>query len=123
MRLLYTHPFEAGRGSVSRLPAGKVPDDPIACLNEKISRFVYLRRITHRLQHLREKPFARIFSAICADELLTSCRPNFVYCVRFRLRRVMFPELHPGMRILAIPFVEAKRGAIALHRQHGARSE
>src|SRR5262245_1545383 len=66
LRRIHAHRLEPGGGHAAPLLSTQLPDDPIARFEKTLGGVINLGRLVHRLQQLREKPFARIPSAIRA---------------------------------------------------------
>ena len=113
----------AGGGEVARLAAGELPDDPVGCLDQPVGRRVDLGILVQDLPRLGHEPLGADFAAVAVQERVPALAGDLVELVGLGLGRVMLPQLHPGVRPVAILGQEAERRAVRHRRQHRAGGE
>ena len=114
----------AGRAAVARLDAGELPDDPVGRLDQPVGRARRCRapRRGSGGSWRRTTP-----TRSCRRSAAATARParaaTRVDPVRLRLRGVVLPELHPGVRLASELGEDAERRAVGGRRQHRAGGE
>ena len=113
----------AGRADVAGLGAAELPDDPVGRLDEALGPVVDLGVLLQHLQTLGVLPLGGDLAAVPADPRLGPLVGQRVDPVGVRLRRVVLPQLDPGVRPVAQLGILAERGAVGGRRQHRAGGE
>ena len=113
----------AGGGEVARLAAGELPDDPVRRLDQPVGRGVNLRILVQDLPRLGHKPLGADLAAVAVQERVPALAGDLVELVGLGLGGVMLPQLHPGVRPVAVLGQEAERRAVRFGRQHRAGGE
>ena len=109
----------AGRAVVARLDPGQLPDDPVGRLDQTVGGAVELGRLAQDLERLREEPLGRDLAAVAIEPRFAELAGDPVDVVGLGLRRVMLPQLHPGVRVSPV----RRRGSTAAcHRPSSGAS-
>ena len=91
-------PLVAGRAGVADVVAAELPDDPVGGLHPVVHRGVGFRVFLEQLQAFGEFPFGGDQPAIAREPGLAPFGGQRVDPVRLRLRGVVAPQLHVGVR-------------------------
>src|SRR5436309_15616319 len=91
----------AGGRPLAALDPGQVPHDPVGGLDEPARRVVDLAVLEPQLDQLWEIPLGGDPTPVAPDEALLPLQANIGQAVGYGLRRVVLPELGPGMRMRA----------------------
>ncbi len=97
--------------------------EPVAGLDERRGGGEHLRVLLENLQGLGEQPLGRRPAAVVGQERFAARGRDRVDPVRLRLRRVVLPELDPGVRPRRPRGLERKRAPAGVHGKDRAGRE
>ncbi len=113
----------AGGAGVADVVAAELPDDPVGGLHPVVHGGVGFRVLLEELQSLGEFPFGGDEPAIAREPAFAAFSRQGVDPVRLRLRGVVAPEFHIGVRPVGEPGQLVQRCAVRLDGHHGAGGE
>ncbi len=112
-----------GGAGVPGLGAAELPDDPVGRLDPALDGGVGPRVLLQHLERLGVLPLGGDLPAVAGDPLLAALVGQFVDPVGLVLRRMVLPQLRPGVRPGGEVHDLGERGAVGQHGQDGAGGE